>query len=116
MNEIRATQCVTTNAASSTASCAGDCINTQFPPLMDMVTEVLCPHCHCKKGFGQFPTLNAIGAKRSTTTSTSTSHEVLPDVNVLIVEKIRILRSTMRNYISKKIRSSLIAHVSMTKY
>ena len=84
MNEIRATQCATTDVASFAASWAGSGLNIEFPPHMDIVTEVLGPHCRYKKGFGQLPRLNAIGEKRSTKTSTSTSHEVPPHVNVLL--------------------------------
>ena len=83
MNEIQATQHATTDVASFATSCAASGINTKFPPHMDIVTEVLGPRCCYKKYFGQLPRLNAIGEKRSTKTSTSTSHEVSPDVENL---------------------------------
>ena len=105
MNEIRATQHATTDVASSAASCAASGINTEFPPHMDIVTEVLGPRFRYKKGFGQLPRLNAIGEKRSTKTSTSTSHEVSPDVENLKKHNQKLSK--------KKIRSSLIAHVVM---
>ncbi|XP_062109570.1 uncharacterized protein LOC133821077 [Humulus lupulus] len=50
MTEHRASQ--STTPVSSAASCVGDNVDGQFPPDMDIVTDVLGPRSRYKKGFG----------------------------------------------------------------
>ena len=89
---------------SSAASCVGDNVDGQFPPDMDIVTDVLGPRSRYKKGFGGLPRLKAIGAKRAASSSTSQMSEQLPpEVDSLLqrTEDIMLENHNLKRYTTK---------------
>ena len=90
MTERRASQ--STAPVSSAVSCVGDNVDGQFPPDMDIVTDVLGPRSRYKKGFWGLPRLKAIGTKRAASSSTSQmSGQLPPEVDIILQEVPRIV-------------------------
>ena len=102
MTERRASQ--STTPVSSTTSCVGNNVDGQFPPDMDIVTDVLGPRSHYKKGFGGLLRLRAIGAKRAASSSTSQmSRQLPPEVDTILqhTQDIMLENHSLKKYTTK---------------